>query len=1331
MSFDLQAFITAPSQELLDLAKKSDLLDIAAHYELTTVNKSMLKQEIKNILVQFLVDKEILDSSALSLVLITQTGLHIRELEIQKQIELEKLRLEQERQMQKERMEMEERVQKERMEMEEREKKKERQMQIEREKLKFDTELRMKELEMQNMTVKRQPLDSGVHFDITKHIRLVPPFQEKEVDKYFLHFEKVAENLKWPKEHWTLLLQSVIIGKAREIYTQLTVQQSSSYDTVKELILKAYELFPEAYRQKFRNCKKENEQTHVEFARTKEQLFDRWCSSKKIGSDHEKLRQLMLVEEFKRCINSDIKSFLDEKQVETLEAAARLADDYALTHKVSFINNSNPSRRPFFPHSGSKHSPSNPPGSHSQTITPKPKPSGENKDQNPLSQPICNYCKRTGHIISECLHLKRKKEKQEGLKPTGLTSLQSKPQSCVKEEDPIQTERPETDSVMEIYEPFLSDGFVSLNSDYAQSTPIKILRDTGASQSLILADTLPFSEKTSSGTSVLIQGVECGFVNVPLHNIYLSSDLVTGLVAVGIRPSLPFKGVHLLLGNDLAGDKVVVNPLLTTIPCLDQPPDPIEQEIPDLYPSCAVTRAMAKKAKQNDGEIDLTDTFLGQSFTDEIINSLSPSLSGKQTDLSDKSESSHYSSVLNDQGQGHDLVSRSQLCKEQHNDPEILPLLERALDEKEIDQVPVCFYVKNDILMRKWRPPDVSAEDEWTVNHQIVVPRVYRPEILNLAHETPMSGHLGVNKTYHKILNHFYWPGLKSDVSQFCKSCHTCQMVGKPNQTIPKAHLQPIPAFDEPFSRIIIDCVGPLPKTKAGHEYLLTIMCASTRFPEAIPLRNIKTKNIVKALVKFFTFVGLPKSVQSDQGSNFMSGIFQQVMHELGITQFKSSPYHPESQGALERFHQTLKNMIRSYCFDTEKDWDEGIHLLLFAVRESVQESLGFSPFELVFGHTVRGPLKLLKEKFLSNDDSSLNLLQYVSDFKDRLSKACEAARTNLKSAQRKMKRWYDENAKERKFMPGDRVLALLPIPGKPLQARYYGPYTVDKQISDVNYIVNTPGRRKQKQLCHVNMLKQYIDRDSSSVTPISVVSSVPQEQSEMNSEDMNFIKSDPASSKLQNSDILKDLDQKLSQLDPVQRKELKQLIYQYEHLFPDIPTRTDKIYHDVNVEDSQPVKIYHDVNVEDSQPVKQHPYRMNPTKQKYLKEEIQYLLDNDFIEPSQSEWSSPCILVPKSDGTYRMCTDYRKVNNLSKTDTFPIPRMDDCIDKIGNSKYITKFDLLKGFWQIPLTERAKEVSAFVTPDGLYHYKVMPFGMKNSPATFQRLINRALRCLHR
>ena len=655
----------------------------------------------------------------------------------------------------------------------------------------------MKELELEGKSKSKPlPLDSGKSFDVTKHIRLVPPFQEKEVDKYFLHFEKVAENLKWPREHWTLLLQSVVVGKAREIYTQLSLEQSSDYDKVKELILKAYELVPEAYRQKFRDCRKELNQTHVEFARTKEQLFDRWCSSKKVGSDHEKLRQLMLVEELKWCINSDVRAFLNEKEVENLDVAARLADDYSLTHKASFVNKPfprkpfnpqlkftpqsrpfSPQSKPYSPQSGKKSNPSNPSDNSSHSFTPKPRFSGENKGQSPLSQPICNHCKQSGHIISECIALKRKREKerQESHKPTGLTSLRLKPQSSVQDENPILAKTSETDAVMEIYQPFLLDGSVSLNSDFAQSTPIKILRDTGASQSLILADTLHFSEKTSSGTSVLIQGVECGFINVPLHNIYLSSDLVTGLVAVGIRPSLPFKGVHFLLGNDLAGDKVAVDPLLTSTPCVDQPPDPIEQEIPDLYPSCAVTRAMAKKVNQGNGvqDVNLADTLIGQSFYDDISKSLSPSQS--DFDIS-RSNIDLSPSISNDQG--HDQLSRSQLCKEQHSDPEISPLFDRALDENEMSQVPVCYYVKNDILMRKWRPPDVSADDEWTVNHQIVVPRAYRPEILNLAHETPMSGHLGINKTYHKILNHFFWPGLKSDVSQHCKSCHTCQMVG-------------------------------------------------------------------------------------------------------------------------------------------------------------------------------------------------------------------------------------------------------------------------------------------------------------------------------------------------------------------------------------------------------------------------------------------------------------------------------------------------------------------------------------------------------------------------
>ena len=168
------------------------------------------------------------------------------------------------------------------------------------------------------------------------------------------------------------------------------------------------------------------------------------------------------------------------------------------------------------------------------------------------------------------------------------------------------------------------------------------------------------------------------------------------------------------------------------------------------------------------------------------------------------------------------------------------------------------------------------------------------------------------------MLNHFYWPGLRGDTKCFCKTYHTCQLIGKPNGKPPIAPLKPIPVMEELFIHIIVDCVGPLPKTCSGNQYLLTVMCASTRFPEAIPLRSIKAPNIVKALVKFFTFVGLPKVVLSDQESNFMSGLFQKVMFQLGIRQIKSTAYNHKLKGHLnastkQKGRTGMKGFL-SYC---------------------------------------------------------------------------------------------------------------------------------------------------------------------------------------------------------------------------------------------------------------------------------------------------------------------------------------------------------------------------------------------------------------------------------
>ena len=301
------------------------------------------------------------------------------------------------------------------------------------------------------------------------------------------------------------------------------------------------------------------------------------------------------------------------------------------------------------------------------------------------------------------------------------------------------------------------------------------------------------------------------------------------------------------------------------------------------------------------------------------------------------------------------------------------------------------------------------------------------------------------------------------------------------------------------------------------------------------------------------------------------------------------------------------------------------------------------------------------------------------------------------------MKNQYDKNCVSRTFQHGDKFLALLPVRGKTLQARYFGPYLVEKKENDLNYVIVTPDRCKNKQLCHVNMLKSYYERKSG----VQVVNAIGV-GSDNNIEDTTELFNLFESTKLYNSDVLRDIDAKLSHLSESQRKDVKALIQEYEILFPDVPSRTDRIAHDIEINDAPPIK--------------QHPYRLNPTKQKHLEAKIEYLLKNDFIEPSQSNWSSPCLLV-KPNGSYRMCTDYIKLNNVTKVDTYPIPRIDDCVDRVGNVKYVSKFDLLKGFWQILLTDRAKEVSAFVTLKGLYQYKVMPFYMRNSPVTFQRLIN--------
>jgi len=225
------------------------------------------------------------------------------------------------------------------------------------------------------------------------------------------------------------------------------------------------------------------------------------------------------------------------------------------------------------------------------------------------------------------------------------------------------------------------------------------------------------------------------------------------------------------------------------------------------------------------------------------------------------------------------------------------------------DQDNSDYLLQSGVLVRVYRdsvsPPDAAV-------HQIVAPVVLRSRLLQIAHEIPAAAHLGVAKTTARLQRHFYWPGITSDVKQFCRTCDICQRLGKggPSAVAP---LHSLPLVSEPFCQVAIDIIGPLPTCKeSGNRFVLTALDLCTHYPEAIPLKQHTAQNVAKALVTVFSRFGFCQEVLSDQGSDFMSELMQIFLTEFGIGHIRSSPYHPQTNGACERFNGTLKKMLTS-----------------------------------------------------------------------------------------------------------------------------------------------------------------------------------------------------------------------------------------------------------------------------------------------------------------------------------------------------------------------------------------------------------------------------------
>uniref|UniRef100_A0A8C8S4V8 ribonuclease H n=1 Tax=Pelusios castaneus TaxID=367368 RepID=A0A8C8S4V8_9SAUR len=423
-----------------------------------------------------------------------------------------------------------------------------------------------------------------------------------------------------------------------------------------------------------------------------------------------------------------------------------------------------------------------------------------------------------------------------------------------------------------------------------------------------------------------------------------------------------------------------------------------------------------------------------------------------------------------------------------------------------------------------------------------------------------------------------------------------------------------------------------------------------------------------------------------------MSMVFKQLWEMCGVGHLKAAPYHPETNGLVERFNGTLKSMLRMYVDRRQNDWDVLLPFLLYAYRSVPQESTGFAPFELLYGRQVRGPLDLIRDSWEgSMEVAEQPVREYVSQFRKKLQDMMELVQQNLKKSQEAQKAWYDEHTEERSFEIGDTVLILDPMRKNKMQDRWDGPYEVVERVNEVTYNVKRPSGRGSTQMVHINRLKAYHERG----VAVNMICCAEEESWSLPLVDM--IAESREESRLEAIEMGEGLT-------ATQRSEMLALLRHHQRTFSNQPGLTSILTHSIQTFGPRPAPS--------------RAYRAKGEMQKQIQEEVESMLAMRVITGSKSSWASPIVMVPKKDKTMRFCVDYRKLNAITQPDPYPMPRIDDLLDTLGGAKFISTLDLTRGYWQIPLDGDAQEKSAFIVESGLYKFKVLPFGLRNSGATF-------------
>jgi hypothetical protein len=619
----------------------------------------------------------------------------------------------------------------------------------------------------------------------------------------------------------------------------------------------------------------------------------------------------------------------------------------------------------------------------------------------------------------------------------------------------------------------------------------------------------------------------------------------------------------------------------------------------------------------------------------------------------------------------------------------------------------------------------------------LVVPMSRRIGVLKLAHD---NCHLAGRKTYERIISSgLTWgsslegKSVRADAIDYAARCPTCQAFAR-RTIFDRVPIRKVPIEPELFRNMQMDILGPLSGAKLRYNYALWIICTASHYPFAYPLTSPTAKNVCNALIKMFETTGLCRDIciTSDNASYFKSSLVAALFKRLGVSPRFSTPYHPLGHSVIERNLQSLQRLIAKLAGDHQNNWTDYLGTALWCLRETRNEVTGVAPHLFVLGYLPLGPLAILRESWSGERELPVavnsNVEQYLANLRQRLDYVANYAMQHAHVQQDRYVSHYNKRARDKHFDVGEKCLILQPSStSSAVFSRWKGPATIVTVRSPYSYVVDYNGTLYH---LHANSLRKFREQTSEAtcngamfVTPevidevagvchCSIIYEKDVEFGDITTVDPpSFSLAEPLPS--QRIDLCS-----LEHLQPAQRKRILELVDDFASVFSDVPGLCTAVEHEIPL-------------VEGFRPRIMRAYKVPLKYQADVDKHISELLRLGFIEPSVSPQVSPlvCVLKPKDkDGNQaiRTCVDYRFVNKFTQNSASILEDISTIIQEVGKAHYISKFDANSGYYQCPVKDTDRWLTAFVHGTSVYQWCRTPFGMKTSGDTYVRSLWRVL-----